>query len=148
MKALAAASIGQYEQSVRALGDDYRTAELGLSLCFRGVGSATALTGEIRPTEAGAMGVVVFGSDQGVVGQFGHVVADDALKTLATLPGWASLANRKPARGCGWRHRYPAGTHPRISCAGRVRRITREREREPPGGDDNHLFITAAILTF
>ena len=35
MKAMAASSIGQYEQSVRALGDYYRTVELGLSVCFR-----------------------------------------------------------------------------------------------------------------
>jgi len=30
MKALAASSIGQYEQSTRALGDYYRTVEVGL----------------------------------------------------------------------------------------------------------------------
>ena len=35
MKALAASSIGQYEQSVRALADYSRTVELGLSVCFR-----------------------------------------------------------------------------------------------------------------
>ena len=36
MKALAASSIGQYEQSVRALADYYRTVELGLSICLPG----------------------------------------------------------------------------------------------------------------
>ena len=35
MKALAASSIGQYETSVRALADYYRTVELGLSACLR-----------------------------------------------------------------------------------------------------------------
>ena len=35
MKALAAASIGQYEKSARALDDYYRTVQLGLSVCFR-----------------------------------------------------------------------------------------------------------------
>ena len=35
MKAMAASSIGQYEQSVRALADYYRTVELGLGVCFR-----------------------------------------------------------------------------------------------------------------
>ena len=45
MKALAASSIGQYEQSVRALGDYYRTVELGLGVCFRGTGSAALMTG-------------------------------------------------------------------------------------------------------
>jgi len=87
MKALAASSISQYEQSVRALGDYYRTVELGLSLCFRGAGSAEALTEVTRSTDAAAIGAVVFGSDQGLVGQFNDVVADYALKTLAALPG-------------------------------------------------------------
>ncbi len=35
MKAMAASNIGQYEQSVRALTDYYRSVELGLSICFR-----------------------------------------------------------------------------------------------------------------
>ena len=35
MKALAASSIGQYERSVRALADYYRSVELGLVACFR-----------------------------------------------------------------------------------------------------------------
>ncbi len=87
MKALAAASIGQYEKSVRALGDYYRTVELGLGVCFRGTGSAALMTGETRPTNAGAIGAVVFGSDQGLVGQFNDVVADYAVKTLSALPG-------------------------------------------------------------
>jgi F-type H+-transporting ATPase subunit gamma len=76
MKALAASSIGQYEQSVRALGDYYRTVELGLGVCFRATGSAAWMTGETRRKDAGAIGAVVFGSDQGLVGQFNDVVAD------------------------------------------------------------------------
>jgi len=86
MKALAASSIGQYEQSVRALGDYYRTVELGLSVCFQGTGPAASMTRGARRTEAGAIGAVVFGSDQGLVGQFNDVVADYAVKTLAALP--------------------------------------------------------------
>ena len=35
MKALAASSIGQYEKSVLALADYYRTVELGLVVCLR-----------------------------------------------------------------------------------------------------------------
>jgi F0F1-type ATP synthase gamma subunit len=86
MKALAASSIGQYEQSVRALADYYRTVELGLGVCFRGTGSEALMTGETRQTDVGAIGAVVFGSDQGLVGQFNDVVADHAVKTLAALP--------------------------------------------------------------
>ena len=87
MKALAASSIGQYERSVRALADYYRSVELGLGACFRECGPA-ALRGERKGNaDAGAIGAVVFGSDQGLVGQFNDVVADYAIKTLAALPG-------------------------------------------------------------
>ncbi len=86
MKAVAASSIGQYEQSVRALGDYYHAVELGLGVCFRSAGSTAWATGETRQTDAAAIGAVVFGSDQGLVGQFNDVVADHAVKTLAALP--------------------------------------------------------------
>ena len=84
MKALAASSIGQYEQSVRALGDYYRTVELALGVGFRQSGPAEK-TPEIRPADAGAIGAVVFGSDQGLVGQFNDAVADHAVQTLGAL---------------------------------------------------------------
>ena len=85
MKALAASSIGQYEQSVRALGDYYRTVELGLGVCFR-ESATTALVAERKgQTVTGSIGAVVFGSDQGLVGQFNDVVADHAVKTLSAL---------------------------------------------------------------
>jgi F-type H+-transporting ATPase subunit gamma len=86
MKAVAASSIGQYEESVRALGDYYRTVELGLGACFRESGPAPLIVERKRQTH-GAIGVVVFGSDQGLVGQFNEMVADYAIRTLAALPG-------------------------------------------------------------
>jgi F-type H+-transporting ATPase subunit gamma len=87
MKALAASSIGQYEKSVRALADYYRTVELGLGACFRESEPAALKVERRGQTDAGAIGAVVFGSDQGLVGQFNDVVADYAIKTLAALPG-------------------------------------------------------------
>jgi F-type H+-transporting ATPase subunit gamma len=87
MKALAASSIGQYEKSVRALADYYRTVELGLSACFRESHPAALSAGSKAQTAAGVIGAVVFGSDQGLVGQFNEVVADYAIKTLEALPG-------------------------------------------------------------
>ena len=87
MKALAASSIGQYEKSVRSLGDYYRTVELGLGACIREskpVAVAVERKGRIEP---GAIGAIVFGSDQGLVGKFNEVVADYAINTLAGLPG-------------------------------------------------------------
>jgi F-type H+-transporting ATPase subunit gamma len=91
MKALAAASIGQYEQSVRALGDYYRTVELGLGACLRDSQPVATVARRKGRAPAAAIGAVVFGSDQGLVGQFNDVVADFAIQTLAALPGKAHV---------------------------------------------------------
>lgn len=87
MKALAASSIGQYEKSGRALGDYYRTVELGLGACFRESEPVARTVKRNGQTHPGVIGAVVFGSDQGLVGQFNDQVADFAVKTLAALPG-------------------------------------------------------------
>ena len=87
MKALAASNIGQYENSVRALADYYRTVELGLRACFRQGGPAALMLDRQAPSDADSIGAIVFGSDQGLVGQFNEVAADYAIKTLAALPG-------------------------------------------------------------
>jgi F-type H+-transporting ATPase subunit gamma len=87
MKALAASSIGQYEQSVRALGDYYRTVELGLNACFSHHELEFINTQRHTPFAEQSIGAIVFGSDQGLVGQFNEVIADYALKTLATFVG-------------------------------------------------------------
>jgi F-type H+-transporting ATPase subunit gamma len=101
MKAVAASSIGQYEKSVRALTDYYRTVELGLGACFRENGPVPLIAERKRQKVTGAIGVVVFGSDQGLVGQFNDVVADYAAKTLAAFPAkpevWA-IGERVHAR--------------------------------------------------
>jgi F-type H+-transporting ATPase subunit gamma len=86
MKALAASNIDQYEQSVHALADYARSVELGLSICFRKIAPLAQLETNAGSGE-GAIGAVVFGSDQGLVGRFNDVVADDALQSLAKLPG-------------------------------------------------------------
>jgi F-type H+-transporting ATPase subunit gamma len=83
MKAMAASNIGQYEKAVRALGDYYRSVELGLSICFR----KSAPVPLMKEADEGSVDAVVFGSDQGLVGRFNDVVADYAVKTLAALPG-------------------------------------------------------------
>ena len=86
MKAMAASNIGQYENAVHSLDDYYRTVQLGLVACFRQDLSPDAIT-QAKPNKIGAIGAVVFGSDQGLVGQFNDVVADHAIKALANLPG-------------------------------------------------------------
>jgi F-type H+-transporting ATPase subunit gamma len=88
MKTLAAVSIHQYERAVEALADYNRTIELGFQI---------ALIGEpIRPDAdrpTGKTAAVVFGSDQGMCGQFNEAIvsflnttgADDARRSWKTL---------------------------------------------------------------
>jgi F-type H+-transporting ATPase subunit gamma len=87
MKALAASSIGQYEKSVLALADYDRTIELGLAVCLRNRKRAAALQEGETHTASKAVTAIVFGSDQGLVGQFNDVLADFVAKTLEPLPG-------------------------------------------------------------
>lgn len=104
MKAMAASGIGQYEAAVRSLDDYYRTVQLGLSACFREL-EATAGQADSQPAwrqpDSDAIGAVVFGSDQGLVGQFNDVMADFVIGSLAGLPGkktvW-SVGQRVAAR--------------------------------------------------
>jgi F-type H+-transporting ATPase subunit gamma len=85
MKALAGSSIGQYEQSVQALVEYYRSVELGLSLALRKRHSL--LLNSSVATAKSVIGAVIFGSDQGLVGQFNEQMAAYAQQTLGALPG-------------------------------------------------------------
>src|SRR5665647_2077014 len=87
MKALAASNIGQYKESVQALADYSRTVELGLSVCIRKSGTLPLIADYKNQTYTGAIGAVVFGSDQGLVGRFNDSVVDFAIDALAALPG-------------------------------------------------------------
>jgi F-type H+-transporting ATPase subunit gamma len=89
MKAVAAASITQYEKSVGALADYQRSVELGLTACFRQADSLA--TTERAAGKSDGIGAIVFGSDQGLVGQFNDAVADCALATLAKFSGSAQV---------------------------------------------------------
>ncbi len=86
MKALAASSVGQYEKSVVALADYDRTVELGLSVCLRNQDIATDRAGKSDASAKSAT-AIVFGSDQGLVGQFNDVLADFVAKALNPIPG-------------------------------------------------------------
>jgi len=81
MKALAASSIIEYEQSVRSLDDYYRTVQLGLGVCLRNAG-----TDALPLDRSGAAAVVVFGSDQGLVGRFNDVVSHQATLSFGAIP--------------------------------------------------------------
>ena len=91
MKALAASSIVQYERAVRSLDDYYRTVELGLVAWLRQTGATIYSSGGARPQgdrkHKAAAGAVVFGSDQGLVGQFNERLADFAVNKLGDMTG-------------------------------------------------------------
>jgi F-type H+-transporting ATPase subunit gamma len=91
MKAISASSIGQYEKSVTALMDYSDTVELGLAICLRESEPMPASNMGKGYSDAENIGAVVFGSDQGLVGQFNEILVDFALKTLATLPGTPTI---------------------------------------------------------
>lgn len=86
MKAVAASSITQYERAVAALDDYYRTVQLGLVACLRESDHPfTPVPAQRRQTSP--IAALVFGSDQGLVGQFNDVMADCVATTLKDLPG-------------------------------------------------------------
>ena len=103
MKSIAASSIEQYENSVRSLDDYYRAVELGLGACLPAVELTSLENGFEDDAELDVTGAIVFGSDQGLVGQFNDQVAEHAIKTLHELPGepsvWA-VGERVHARLC------------------------------------------------
>jgi F-type H+-transporting ATPase subunit gamma len=86
MKALAAASIVQYERAVHSLDDYYRTVELGLVAWLSHTGVAIYPAGGAKQNKA-ATGAVVFGSDQGLVGQFNEVLAEFTAQSLGGMTG-------------------------------------------------------------
>ncbi len=86
MKAMAASKIVQFESSVRALADYSRTVELALGVCLREIDTKCHVATN-QATAANITAAIVFGSDQGLVGQFNTIIADEALRTLASMPG-------------------------------------------------------------
>jgi len=87
MKSLAASSIGQYEKSVHALDSYFHSVELGLGVTLRHVKQSRQ--GVFHNSEAlpKSFDVIVFGSDQGLVGSFNDVIAAHVRATLKPLAG-------------------------------------------------------------
>lgn len=85
MKAMAASSIGQYENAVHALDDYYRTVQLGLRVCLQQQEPANSVP-LIRKKKSAGVAAIVFGSDQGLVGQFNDVMVAHVIKVIGTMP--------------------------------------------------------------
>jgi len=78
MKALAAVSIRQYQRSVEALADYNRTVEMGLQIILKDRQGASAPSGQ----RSAKLGAIVFGTDQGLCGQFNNIVTQHALEEI------------------------------------------------------------------
>lgn len=85
MKALAASNIGQYERSVASLNDYYFAVQLGISACLKQSG-LTAIIGN-HHNESEINNIVVFGSDQGLVGQFNELLTEFVIEAMAKIDG-------------------------------------------------------------
>ena len=88
MKAMAASSIGKYQQAVQTLAEYDRAVKLGLAVALREIQWQPAAA-KRAASQNHVFNAIVFGSDQGLVGQFNDVIAEFALATLANLPGSA-----------------------------------------------------------
>lgn len=66
MKSMAAVNIRQYEKAVESLGDYAEVVEMGLSVLLREKSAVREVSGR----EQKGFGAVLFGSDQGMCGQF------------------------------------------------------------------------------
>lgn len=146
MRALAASSIHQYEQSVLALADYWKTVNLGLAACLRLPGAAEAPPSH-RPGSAATIGAIVFGSDQGLVGQFNEVIVDHAAKALRAMPGrrvvWA-VGERVRARlvdaGIAVEGSYPEPTSVE-AIAPLIDRLQFDTETHPSQRASPHIHI-------
>jgi len=79
MKALAAVSIRHYEKAVAALVDYNRTIEMGLHIVLSAQTNLAILT---PPAISNRLGVIVFGTDQGLCGQLNERIATYTIDKL------------------------------------------------------------------
>lgn len=82
MKSLAAVNIRQYQGAVEAVATYFETVELGLQIVLRDRPAAHMLS---EPAQQAAAGVVIIGSDQGLVGQFNYRVVTYAAEQMRNL---------------------------------------------------------------
>ena len=73
MKSLAAVNIREYEKAVESLQDYFRAIRMGLQIAMRNKPERIRI---LQPGEQEKCGAVVFGSEQGMVGQFNDKIAD------------------------------------------------------------------------
>ena len=87
MKALAMVSIRQYQTAVISLTDYYRTVEMGLQILLRhryfSEEPIILPSSFTNPQEIRTWGIIIFGSEHGLCGQFNEQIATYALTEIA-----------------------------------------------------------------
>ena len=86
MKALAAVSIRQYVQAVESLTEYNRTVEMGFQILLREryfAGKSLSLNLKQKLNVPDKVGAIVFGSDQGLCGQFNEQIGQYAIEYLS-----------------------------------------------------------------
>jgi len=87
MRALAAGNIHQYENAVQSLATFNRTLNQGLQIFLAHFPEVLQPTSTATPTATqGGLGIVVFGSDQGMCGRFNEQMAIYVLRHLRRSP--------------------------------------------------------------
>ena len=82
MKVLAAVSIRQYERATESLVEYNRTVEMGLQVVLKQRPEGIRIA---EPVLKERLGAIIFGSDQGMVGQFNEVIARHAVSEINKL---------------------------------------------------------------
>jgi len=85
MKAIASSNINEYEKAVSALDEYYNATKMSLVAYFReNKPDIHNLHPEKLKTDKKIIGAIVFGADQGLVGQFNDAIAAYAIKELSS----------------------------------------------------------------
>jgi F-type H+-transporting ATPase subunit gamma len=88
MKAMAATNIAQYEMAVDSLGDYYHTVALGIVAYLKVEKIDTVSeTKKTKNKKEKSICAIVFGSDQGLVGQFNDSMASFVSQTIHAMQG-------------------------------------------------------------
>jgi len=151
MKALAAAGISQYEHAVVSLYDYYRSVELGLSVCIRQLSDGAPV--ETLPLRKPPAGVIVFGSDQGLVGQFNLSLVQFCMGKIQVIPEGKAIQAVGERMGTEWQSAgvEPAGRYELpISVAGirpLVNRLLVDMERQRDMGKMGDVYVFHNRLT-
>ncbi|MGC9319129.1 MAG: F0F1 ATP synthase subunit gamma [Armatimonadota bacterium] len=82
MKALAAVNIQQLEGVIRSLDGYHRAVELGLQVLLSNRPEGVRV---LEPVLSASLGIVVFGSDQGMCGQFNEDIVSRAVEELQEM---------------------------------------------------------------